>query len=157
MVTQAPKSAARLKAISPQFVVPDVITAAEHYRDVLGFQILGYFYEPPVYSIVRRDSVEIHLGKADANADAAAAPNTLHSEDSIDAYIWVDDVDGLFAELKSRGAKIVEPPSVREYHCREMVVEDKFGFRLALGMDISQGSQTLESENAPAHNPNSCS
>jgi len=138
MASKAEKSTARLQSISPQFVVPDVITAAEYYRDVLGFQILGYFYEPPVYSIVRRDAVEIHLGKADANADAAAAPNTPHREDSIDAYIWVDDVEALFEELKSRNAKIVEPPTIREYHCYEMVVEDKFGFRLAFGMDVSR-------------------
>ena len=138
MATQAGKSPARFQSISPQFVVPDVIVAAEYYRDVLGFQILGYFYEPPVYSIVRRDTVEIHLGRVDPNADAAAAPNTPHREDSIDAYIWVDDVDALFQELKSRGAKIVEAPTVREYHCNEMVVEDKFGFRLAFGMNISQ-------------------
>ena len=43
------KSKARLKMISPQLVVPDVVEAAEYYRDVLGFQILGYFYQPPVY------------------------------------------------------------------------------------------------------------
>jgi uncharacterized glyoxalase superfamily protein PhnB len=135
---KAAKSTARLKTISPKFVVPDVITAAEYYRDVLGFQILGYFSEPPVYSIVRRDSVEIHLGKADANADASAAPNTPHREDSIDAYIRVDHVDALFEELKSSGATIIEQPTVREYHCYEMVVEDKFGFRLAFGMDIPE-------------------
>src|SRR5215467_6801883 len=116
MTTSETTSSVAFRSICPQFAVPDVIAAAEYYRDVLGFQILGYFYEPPVYSIVRRDAVEIHLGKADANADAAAAPNTPHREDSIDAYIWVDAVDALFAELKSRGAKIVEPPTVREYH-----------------------------------------
>jgi uncharacterized glyoxalase superfamily protein PhnB len=138
MATKAEKSAARLKSISPQFVVPDVIAAAEYYRDVLGFQILGYFCEPPVYSIVRRDAVEIHLGKADPHADAAAAPNSPLREDSIDAYIWVDDVEVLFEELKAGGAKIVEPPTVREYHCYEMVVEDKFGFRLAFGMNVPE-------------------
>jgi hypothetical protein len=41
--------------------VPDVVTAAEYYRDVLGFRILGYFLDPPVYAIVARDSVEIHF------------------------------------------------------------------------------------------------
>jgi hypothetical protein len=59
-------SAVRLTKISPQFAVPDVVVAAEYYRDKLGFQILGYFWDPPVYSIVRRDSVEIHFGKLDA-------------------------------------------------------------------------------------------
>jgi len=115
--------------------VPDVVAAAEYYRDALGFQIQGYFREPPVYSIVRRDSVEIHLGKDDANADPGAASNSPHRRGSIDAYIWVDDVDALFRELKSRGAMIMEAPTNGEYHCNEMVVEDKFGFRIAFGMD----------------------
>ena len=144
MTGKSAKSAARLRAISPQFVVPDVIAAAEYYRDVLGFEILGYFYQPPVYSIVRRDAVEIHLGKADPNADAAAAPNTPHREDSIDAYVWVDDLDPLYEELKSRGARIAEPPTLRPYHCYEMVVEDRFGFRLAFGMDVSRPREPRE-------------
>ncbi len=127
-------TAAKLKSISPQFVVPDVVAAAEYYRDILGFQILGYFREPPVYSIIRRDTVEIHLGKADPGA--GAAPNAPQREASLDAYIWVNDVDALFEELKSRGAMIAEPPTVREYNCYEMVVEDRFGFRLAFGMDV---------------------
>ena len=140
MATKTEKSIARLRSIAPQFVVPDVVVAAEYYRDVYGFQILGYFCQPPVYSIVRRDAVEIHLGKADMSANAASAPNAPHREGSIDAYVWVDDVEALFEELKNRGAKIVEPPTVREYHCYEMVVEDKFGFRLAFGMDVSRQS-----------------
>jgi hypothetical protein len=49
--------------ISPQFIVPDVVASAEYYRDTLGFKILGYFLEPPVYAMVGRDSVEIHFGK----------------------------------------------------------------------------------------------
>ena len=55
----------KLKQIAPQFVVPDVVTTAEYYRDALGFTILGYYPDPPVYAIVRRDNVEIHLGTGD--------------------------------------------------------------------------------------------
>jgi hypothetical protein len=44
---------AKLKMISPQFVVPDVKVAAEYYRDVFGFKVLSYFWDPPVYSIVQ--------------------------------------------------------------------------------------------------------
>jgi uncharacterized glyoxalase superfamily protein PhnB len=120
--------------ISPQFVVPDVVTAAEYYRDVLGFRILGYFLDPPVYAIVARDSVEIHFGRADSGT--VASPNIRRREGSLDAYIWVNDLDPLYAELKERGAKIVEPPTTQVYHCYEMIVEDDFGFRLAFGMDI---------------------
>ena len=121
--------------ISPQFVVPDVVIAAEYYRDVLGFRILGYFLDPPVYAIVARDSAEIHFGKTDIGTPAS--PNIRRREGSLDAYIWVNDLDPLYAELKERGAKIVEPPTTQVYHCYEMIVEDNAGFRLAFGMDIS--------------------
>jgi hypothetical protein len=127
------KSPARLKSIAPQFAVPDVIAAAEYYRDILGFCILGYFGQPPVFSIVARDNVEIQLGKVDANA--GPAQNSVQREDGLDAYVWVTDVDSLCAELKARGAKIVEPPQLRVYNCYEMVVEDRFGFRLAFAAD----------------------
>jgi len=33
---------------------------------------------------------------------------------------------------------IAEPPTVREHNCYEMVGEDKFGFRLAFGTDVSE-------------------
>jgi hypothetical protein len=39
---------AGLKSIAPQFVVSDVMRAAEYYRDALGFAIRGYYFEPPV-------------------------------------------------------------------------------------------------------------
>jgi catechol 2,3-dioxygenase-like lactoylglutathione lyase family enzyme len=129
------KTVVECRMISPQFVVPDVVAAAEYYRDVLGFRILGYFLDPPIYSIVARDSVEIHFGKADTGT--AASPNIQRREGSLDAYIWVNDLDPLYAELKERGVKIVEPPTAQVYQCYEMIVEDNLGFRLAFGMDIS--------------------
>lgn len=117
-------TAAKLKSISPQFVVPDVVSAAEYCRDILGFgDSRGYFSQPPVYSIIRGDTVEIHLGKADTGA--GAAPNAPYREPSLDAYIRLNDVDALFKEWKSRGAMIAEPPAVRECNCYEMVAEDK--------------------------------
>jgi catechol 2,3-dioxygenase-like lactoylglutathione lyase family enzyme len=129
------KAAVKCRMISPQFVVPDVVAAAEYYRDILGFHICGYFLDPPIYAIVARDSVEIHFGKGDAGS--AVSPNIRRREGSLDAYIWVNDLDPLYAELKQRGAKIVEAPAMRVYECYEMVVEDALGFRLAFGMDVS--------------------
>ena len=33
----------RFVAAVPQFAVPDLVQTAEYYRDVLGFQIAGYW------------------------------------------------------------------------------------------------------------------
>lgn len=132
-----PASIVKLKMVSPEFAVPDVVAAAEFYRDKLGFKIHGYFLNPPVYAMVGRDGVEIHFGKSDAGA-AAPSPNHLRRKGlGLDAYIWVNDLDSLHAELQSRGVKITEPPTMRLYKCYEMVIEDNFGFRLAFSEDFS--------------------
>ena len=109
--------------------MPDVVAAAEYYRDALGFKILSYFLDPPVFAIVARDAAEVHLGKADAGV--LSSPNlTRRRGVGSDAYIWVDDVDALHAELRARGAAIIEGPVTRVYNCYELVVDDLNGFRL---------------------------
>jgi hypothetical protein len=46
---------------------------------------------------------------------ALASPNSGRRGRGLglDAYIWVNDLDPLHAELKERGAKIVEAPGLR--------------------------------------------
>ena len=129
------KPAAKCKSICPHFVVPDVVSSAEHYRNVLGFKILSYFLAPPAFAVVARDNVVIHFGKSDNGA--LPLPNVARRELAVDAYIWVNDLDALYAELQGRGAKILEPPAIRVYKCYELLVEDNFGFRLCFSMDTS--------------------
>jgi uncharacterized glyoxalase superfamily protein PhnB len=49
----------------------------------------------------------------------------------------VDDVDGLYAELQAKNAKILEKPTQRIYNCYEMMIEDPYGFRLVFSQDNS--------------------
>ena len=142
--------AVRLSMVSPEFIVPDVTAAAEYYRDVFGFRILGYFLDPPVFAMVGRDAVEIHFGKADNGAPPS--PNVLRRRGvGLDAYIWVNDLDALHAEFAGRGAKIIEAPAMRVYKCYEMVVEDNFGFRLCFSMDSSQAPEIHRRRDAAEH------
>ena len=129
------KAAAKCKSICPHFVVPDVVASAEYYRHFLGFKILSYFLDPPVFAVVARDNVVIHFGKSDNGA--LPSPNVGRRGIAVDAYIWVDDLDALYAELQGRGAKLLEPPTARVYKCYELVVEDNCGFRLCFSMDTS--------------------
>jgi hypothetical protein len=95
-----------------------------------------YFLDPPVDAMVERDSVVIHFGKADA--EIAPAPNSTRRRGlGLDAYIWVNDLDALCAELKGRGTRIVDGPVMRVYQCYEMAVEDNWAFRLVFTMDTS--------------------
>ena len=128
------KNSAKLRAIAPQFVVPDVIKTAEYYRDVLGFKILGYFLDPPVYAIVGRDNVEIHLGKGDTNI---AQGNVTRRSGGLDAYIFVRGVDDLFEEFRQRQVDIMEGPIDQIYGQREIMIRDCNGFTIGFGDDSS--------------------
>jgi hypothetical protein len=53
--------------------------------------------------------------------------------DMFDAYFWVDDVDGLHAELLERGAELLHGPVEQGYGLREIRARDPHGYVLAFG------------------------
>jgi predicted enzyme related to lactoylglutathione lyase len=121
-------------AISPQFSVPDIIKTAEYYKNVLGFSIERCFPpDDPVVAIVLREGASIILDKS---AMGIAMPNHVIHGVGYDAYIAVNEIDRLYEEYKTTGARIVEGPVDRDYEVREMVVEDINGFNLAFGQEL---------------------
>ena len=121
----------RYKALVPQLVVPDVVMAAEFYRDKLGFELLGYFLDPPVYAMLRRDDVEIHFGKGDGLE--TKTNESLRRGLGHDIYIIVSDIEGVFRELTEAGVEIVEGPIKRVYGSIEVTAKDCFGFTIVFG------------------------
>lgn len=123
--------------VSPVLGVPNVRQAAEYYRDVLGFHldpVHGVFQpvadEPGgVYGIVDREGVRVHLQIR--RGDRAARPQGRGAFER-DVYVYVDDLDGVYADLQRRGAK-VQPPKRAPYGIRECEVEDLDRYRLTFG------------------------
>ena len=121
---------------SPILGVRNVRQAAEYYRDVLGFTLdpdEGVFQpsadEPGgVYAIVKRAEVWIHF-----QIRRDEPPPRTRQVFERDVYLYVSDLDALYADLQRRGAAIVEPPRAMPYGIREMVVEDLNGFRVVFG------------------------
>jgi catechol 2,3-dioxygenase-like lactoylglutathione lyase family enzyme len=132
-MTTAAKKSTQALLVSPLFLVPDVVSAAEFYRDRLGFKILGYYGDPPCFVFVRRDRVDIMLKLAESHDQVR--PNGAYG--AWDAYIWVDDFDAIRQELSSRGARIVNESSATTYGTREIDVEDSNGYRLCFGQDTT--------------------
>lgn len=118
------------RSIAPQFVVLDVVRTSEWYRDNLGFEILGYFLEPPVYAIVRRGNVEIHFGKGDTDRINS---NVDIREGSMEAYVFVEGVQSLYDEFVRRGLHVPYAPTQRVYGCIEIEITDLDGHKLIFG------------------------
>jgi predicted enzyme related to lactoylglutathione lyase len=124
--------AAKLLLAFPQFRVEEVVRTAEHYRDVLGFEIDDYFGDPPVFTHVQRDHVVIQIGRSRHRDSLSRSAGP----EGYNAYIWTDDLDALAREFKARGAAIKEGPLNRVYPCRELIVEDCNGLILCFAKRI---------------------
>jgi catechol 2,3-dioxygenase-like lactoylglutathione lyase family enzyme len=115
----------------PQFTVQDVVRTAEYYREVLGFEIDGYWADPPVFAIVRRGAVQVFFSLARGSEVRTGRPPGAY-----DAYFYVTEVDALANELRGRGAEIVEGPVTRMYPQRELVVRECNALVLTFGESV---------------------
>ena len=123
-------------SIAPYFLVDDVVSTATYYRDKLGFHYERFWGDPPVFCMVKRSGIVIMLSQSDELG--LARPNHVvdPERDAWDAYVWIEDADALYAELRSRGVKITREICDQPYGCRDFDVEDCNGYRLCFGHDI---------------------
>lgn len=120
---------------SPVLGVRQVRRTAEYYRDVLGFALEpnDVFQPSPnepdgVYGIVKRAGAWIHF-----QIRRGELPERQRPAFERDVYMYVDDLDAIYADLQRRGARVQAAPQMAPHGIREIVVEDLNGYRLAFG------------------------
>ena len=100
----------------PELPVVDVERAQQHYRDVLGFEI-GWLTPDKELGAVSRGNAAIFFRRT----PPPIAP-AVH-------WVFAEDVDATYAELKAAGATIVEPLERKPWGLRQFTVEDVDGNR----------------------------
>ena len=88
-----------IRQIAPVFFTTDIPATVAYYKDKLGFECLGTWQDPPVYAIVARDQHAIHFRCA---APPTANPDK-YADELLDAYLFVEDADALYAEYAGKG------------------------------------------------------
>jgi uncharacterized glyoxalase superfamily protein PhnB len=122
-----------IRQIAPVFFTLDIPATVAYYEQKLGFRCSGKWQEPPVYAIVARDERAIHFR-------CAAGPvvgGEKYDEELLDAYLFVEDVDALYAEYAGRGVEFVRGLGNMPWGCREFVVKDCDGRLLAFGANLA--------------------
>jgi uncharacterized glyoxalase superfamily protein PhnB len=118
-----------IRQIAPQFFTTDIPATLDYYRDKLGFACLGTWQDPPVYAIVARDGQRIHFRLAEP-----PTPNAeKYPDELLDAYLFIEDADALYAEYAARGVEFTRGLVDTPWHSREFVVKDCDGRLLAFG------------------------
>ncbi|MGA7414746.1 MAG: VOC family protein [Bryobacteraceae bacterium] len=118
-----------IRQIAPQFFTTDIPAALAYYKDTLGFQCVGTWQDPPVYAIVARDQHTIHF----RCAEPPTANPAKYEDELLDAYLLIEDADGLYAEYESRGVEFTRGLADMPWDSREFVVKDCDGRLLAFG------------------------
>ena len=111
----------------PILDVADVRASAAFYAR-LGFDCHRFWGEDPVdFAIIQRGDVSIGLHFADGPVPRMRGWS---------AYLYVDDVDALHAELSEAGLA-PSPLCDQEYGCRDFDVTDPDGHDIAFGQDMT--------------------
>jgi uncharacterized glyoxalase superfamily protein PhnB len=118
-----------IRQIAPQFFTTDVAATLAYYREKLGFDCVGTWLDPPEYAIVARDDHRIHFRRA----EPAASNPDKYVDELLDAYLFVEDADALYAEYARRGVEFTRTLGDTPWHSREFVVKDCDGRLLAFG------------------------
>ncbi len=121
--------------ITPFMHVGDVAGAVRFFVDVLGFRAL---IEGPTYAYVERETAGVRIMKASETPGEAPGPGTR----AFRYYIDVEDVDGLYAEMKPRidalwGGQVHGPVDQR-YGQREFMVTAPDGDLVVFGERIPE-------------------
>jgi uncharacterized glyoxalase superfamily protein PhnB len=98
----------------PELPVIDVERAQQHYRDVFGFEI-GWLTPGKEIGSVSRSGVVIFFRKKQPPFEPA-----IH-------WMFAEDIDVSYQELKSFGANIVDPLEMKLWGIRQFRVRDLDG------------------------------
>ncbi len=123
-----------LTGISPVLLVADLDRSVDYFQERLGFdcQVSG---DPPNFATASRDAATILLALA---ADSERiVPNWKIVHNIWNAYIRVDDVDAVYAEVQERGAEIDYTIYDAPHGFREFGVQDPDGHDIAFGQPLS--------------------
>jgi len=118
-----------LGAVRCVLAVKDLGRSVAFYRDVLGFTL---DFEVPGWAFLSRDLFRVMLGEC---PDALSAAET--GDHSYFAYVTVEDVDGLYHELSTKGVARVQDIANKPWGMREFGVRTSDGHRIMFGQQIA--------------------
>jgi predicted enzyme related to lactoylglutathione lyase len=111
--------------------VPDLEASTTFYRDVLGCEDCGW-ERSTGWSFLSREQFAVMLGEC-----PEATPASQIGDHSYVAYVVVDDVDALHADIAERGgANRMSKPESQPWGMRESCVTTPDGHRIMFGQDI---------------------
>ena len=122
-----------LTGVSPVLLVADLQRSVGYFSDRLGFEC-HVFGDPPNSATAARGAAVILIALSDQ--PERLVPHWQIVDKVWDAYIRVDDVDAIYAEVQERGAGIDYTIYNVPHGFREFGVQDPGGHDIAFGQRL---------------------
>jgi catechol 2,3-dioxygenase-like lactoylglutathione lyase family enzyme len=125
-------------SVSPLFIVRNVPSTLEFYRDKLGFEITfqGPEEDDIFFGIVQRGRAMIMFKDVDVQPVPNHTRDIGHGIARWDAYVYVPDPDALAKEFASRHVEFFEPLKDNHDDLRGFEIKDSDGYILFFGRPI---------------------
>ena len=107
------RNAEKIRNVSAIISVDDVLSTLLWYQDKLGMQVEFAWGDPVVHGSVIAGDSTFHFSRSDPTK-----PRTGY------LTLYVTDVDALFADIKSQGVDVVQPPETMEWGMRAFMIND---------------------------------
>ena len=118
--------------VAPVLLVRDIVASVEFWRERVGFETDAIHGEPPSFAMPTRDDVTIMLAQVPA-ASEPPMPNWRVLDKCNQVYVWVDDANALYDELRGLGAPIDFSIYDTPWGTREFGIQDPEEHDIAFG------------------------
>lgn len=117
----APKAqTSAILAAEPQINVADMARALAFYRDVLGFEVVASYGEPPFWAQVGRGGARLNVRLVDGG-------RVRDQDDLLSATLTLDVAEPLFIEFQVAGAAFHQTLRAEPWGARTFIVADPDG------------------------------
>ena len=126
-----------MDSIAPQWIVDHLEETLTFYVDLLGFQVE---WKGDLFAIISKGKVTLMLRQL--KSSNLKRPNRIpflesgwHTKgpEAWDAYIWMEEVEDFYAEIKQKGVAVIKQLTHTDYGNLDFEIEDNNGYILCFG------------------------
>jgi catechol 2,3-dioxygenase-like lactoylglutathione lyase family enzyme len=117
----------------PVIATSDVLGTVRYFEQTLGFRQQWLWGDPPVYASIRAGGALLYV-----TYDPELASTIRERRLAPDIFLWVSDIDSVYAHHRAARADITEELTARPWGVRQYVVREPNGYLLKVAESQEQ-------------------